>query len=236
MRKMKRMVVLWLGSLLLTGSVAYSAGKISLYVNGTAVKEAAVYVQNGQVYVPVRLVSEALGADVSWNASRKEVRIDGVTGGVWNDGTFPSLPSNLDAVNVVNRYMAALQGAFSGFYDADEDFKALLSRQALKEDSRVWHPISGLVGSSARAIVRYEIVDGRLAGEDADGRPIYEIAVRYSVHDPVDDAKYQLLTKAYTVIMERTDGKGLAYRIDRERLLSRKELKEEPKPFFFRSK
>lgn len=37
--------------------------------------KAAPYIENGKTYVPIRFVSEALGADVQWNGTTKTVTI-----------------------------------------------------------------------------------------------------------------------------------------------------------------
>ena len=43
---------------------------------GTAVKlDAAAFVENGRTYLPLRFVSETLGAQVVWNEAEKTVTI-----------------------------------------------------------------------------------------------------------------------------------------------------------------
>ena len=66
-------------------SIEVSSGKTYLFLmignTGALVNEklitlnAAPYIENGRTYVPIRFVSEALGADVKWNGTTKTVTI-----------------------------------------------------------------------------------------------------------------------------------------------------------------
>ncbi|MBP3961652.1 copper amine oxidase N-terminal domain-containing protein [Paenibacillus lignilyticus] len=231
--KKKWIAILCVVCSLATGTAVYAAGQLSLKINGVAVKDSGAYLRDDRVYVPLRIVSEQLGGEVAWNSAKKEVSITGGGSGavdIWKDDSFPGYIQYNSVINVVNRYMAALQGAFSSSYDADEDFKLVLSAQAIQDDVRVWHPFSGMVGSSMRSISSYKIIDGRTVGKDAANRPIYEVAVRYNVINPGDDSTYKQVTKAYTVITEVINNQ-LFYKIDQERLLSTVKLNQEPSPF-----
>lgn len=55
-----------------TGRVTFTIGKTS-YSVGSQVKkiEVAPYVKNGRSYVPIRYLGDAIGAQVSWNASTR---------------------------------------------------------------------------------------------------------------------------------------------------------------------
>ncbi len=56
--------------------ILITIGADTAYVNGTAVKlDAAAFVENGRTYLPLRFVSEALGAQVAWNEAEKTVTI-----------------------------------------------------------------------------------------------------------------------------------------------------------------
>lgn len=56
--------------------ILITIGADTAYVNGTAVKlDAAAFVENGRTYLPLRFVSETLGAQVAWNEAEKTVTI-----------------------------------------------------------------------------------------------------------------------------------------------------------------
>ena len=56
--------------------ILITIGADTAYVNGTAVKlDAAAFVENGRTYLPLRFVSETLGAQVAWNEAEKKVTI-----------------------------------------------------------------------------------------------------------------------------------------------------------------
>ncbi|WP_165972068.1 YCF48-related protein [Paenibacillus piri] len=61
----------------LFGGSAYSAGGIKLIVNGNLITpEVPPQIIEGNTMVPIRAVSEALGAKVNWNASEQTVTVD----------------------------------------------------------------------------------------------------------------------------------------------------------------
>lgn len=56
--------------------ILITIGADTAYVNGTAVKlDAAAFVENGRTYLPLRFISETLGAQVAWNEAEKTVTI-----------------------------------------------------------------------------------------------------------------------------------------------------------------
>ena len=56
--------------------ILITIGADTAYVNGTAVKlDAAAFVENGRTYLPLRFVSETLGAQVAWKEAEKTVTI-----------------------------------------------------------------------------------------------------------------------------------------------------------------
>ena len=56
--------------------ILITIGADTAYVNGTAVKlDAAAFVENGRTYLPLRFVSETLGAQVVWKEAEKTVTI-----------------------------------------------------------------------------------------------------------------------------------------------------------------
>lgn len=56
--------------------ILITIGADTAYVNGTAVKlDAAAFLENGRTYLPLRFVSETLGAQVAWKEAEKTVTI-----------------------------------------------------------------------------------------------------------------------------------------------------------------
>ena len=56
--------------------ILITIGTDTAYVNGAAVQlDAAAFVENGRTYLPLRFVSENLGAQVAWNETEKTVTI-----------------------------------------------------------------------------------------------------------------------------------------------------------------
>ncbi|NHN30733.1 stalk domain-containing protein [Paenibacillus agricola] len=87
MMNKKWMIAIVGGSLLLFGATAWAEGKLqtiqvlmeklNVSINGQQAelaKESIVY--NGSVYVPLRSMSEMLGAEVSWNNTSRTVNLD----------------------------------------------------------------------------------------------------------------------------------------------------------------
>ena len=62
----------------LTMVAPVSASNINLVIDGNRVTshDTAPIVENGRTFVPLRLIAETFGADVSWNASRNEATIE----------------------------------------------------------------------------------------------------------------------------------------------------------------
>lgn len=60
---------------MLVGS-AYAAQGILIYINGQEFTGLNAQMINNSVYVPIRAVSEALGADVSWIQEQQTVKVD----------------------------------------------------------------------------------------------------------------------------------------------------------------
>jgi hypothetical protein len=72
----KNLVILCMSCVLFfgVGIGVYAASDIRLFINGKQ-SNADVQVINGSSYVPLRVVSEALGADVEWDESNRSIHI-----------------------------------------------------------------------------------------------------------------------------------------------------------------
>ena len=55
---------------------AYAVQKISIYINGEEFTGLNAQIINNSVYVPIRAVSEALGAEVNWIQDNQTVKVD----------------------------------------------------------------------------------------------------------------------------------------------------------------
>lgn len=67
--------------ILLSGAVYAASDSIKLYVNGKLITpEVAPQIIDGNTMVPVRWISEALGADVDWDGDSRSVKVD------WKEG------------------------------------------------------------------------------------------------------------------------------------------------------
>lgn len=78
-------------------STANVGSNVQIYINGKQVKLNAAngipyFTPNGYTMVPVRLVAEELGANVTWNSSSQSVIIN--TKGSSSESSTPSTPSN----------------------------------------------------------------------------------------------------------------------------------------------
>ena len=111
-----------LGALLFSGvSVATNGLKsinvmynnIKIAVDGKEVKtDSEPFVYNGSTYVPIRVVSEALGAEVNWNDKTKTVEIGKATANVNTPTTPVSKESKIGAPSIYNGI-----GGHSTLYD-----------------------------------------------------------------------------------------------------------------------
>lgn len=72
--KRKLLVVVLLVAAIITGVVAYASGDVRVYVNGMRLDE-PVLMNNDRTYIPLRAVSEAMGADVNWDGDSRTAYI-----------------------------------------------------------------------------------------------------------------------------------------------------------------
>jgi hypothetical protein len=75
----KKMIAMIAGSiymLLTLATLIYAASDIKLFINGERIA-IPIEIKEGSTYVPLRVVSEALGAQVHWDESSREIQIHG---------------------------------------------------------------------------------------------------------------------------------------------------------------
>ena len=72
---MKKVIYIAAAGLILTSLAAYAADGVGIYVNGELISQTG-YLDNGTTYVPLRAVSEALGADVEWDRANAHVTMN----------------------------------------------------------------------------------------------------------------------------------------------------------------
>lgn len=79
MRKMCILILMIMGVMAVSICTTYAANDINVNVNGQAIDfpDAKPFIdENARTLIPVRFVSDALGADIKWNAELKEVKIN----------------------------------------------------------------------------------------------------------------------------------------------------------------
>ncbi|ATW26904.1 copper amine oxidase N-terminal domain-containing protein [Candidatus Formimonas warabiya] len=182
-----------------------AASPIRIMVNGVEVKsDVNPQIIKGRTMVPLRTVAEALGNEVKWDGKTQEVKIDSGDN-VWEEPFDPW--KNLDdyrAVSVVSQYLSLLQGAvWGGDLDSYPFLFSKAVREAAEPWNRVWQPsMSGRVGSSVCRL-SFQVLDGHVAGKDAQGYPVYEVAARLNYYDPgAGEPVLKEWVKVYTVISE----------------------------------
>ena len=239
---MKRTVIaIMVLTIVLTAvAAALAANPISLVVSGKEIKtDIPPRLIDGRVMVPIRFVTEALGVEVKWDEKKNAVLIGN---DIWDEQFDLSRDAALySAVCTVTSYLSLLQGcAIVGITRESGTgvrgyigWNSVLSEKALDAGygmERVWVPMFG-VGSSARRVVRFEILDGRSVKDD-QGRDAFEIAARYWFSDLTAGKSYKEVTKAYTVVPEtklnERGGGYMTWVVDNERTIGEKVLSERP--------
>ena len=69
------MAVIAAAGVMAVSIAAYAADNVGIYVNGRLIGQTG-YLDNGTTYIPLRAVSEALGAEVSWDGQNAHVDMD----------------------------------------------------------------------------------------------------------------------------------------------------------------
>ena len=221
---------------------SFAAGPIQIFIDGINIKtdvEPQIYQE--RTLVPIRAVSETLGAKVSWDSSNKSVLIN-TSANIWDAPFDPWHDlSAYQAVYVVNEYLALLQGAVWG---GDLSRYPFLFSQRVREApepwAEVWQPsMSGMPGTSVCRL-NFRVLDGRVAGKDEKGNPVYEIAARVQSYDPrAGEPAFTDWVKVYRVITEvstnENGSQSMHMVIDGERTIKTIKMKSTEMPDFWHS-
>ncbi|MBP3361222.1 MAG: copper amine oxidase N-terminal domain-containing protein [Clostridia bacterium] len=62
------------GAIIAAGA-ATAQNQLRIFVNGSELADSGAYIDDGKTYIPLRAVSEALGADVEWNGEEYSVSV-----------------------------------------------------------------------------------------------------------------------------------------------------------------
>lgn len=150
----------------------------------------------GRTMVPLKFVSEALGAGVEWDTESRMVKINQEGG-----------PELEQAKEQVKEYLSLLDRAVREGV-TDKEWTGILSQAAINSgygaDARVFRPVPGLVGSSGRSVSDVEITKAEYAtGSKSDAFII--VTARYTYSNPTEpDASRQKIQyeKQYNLIWE----------------------------------
>ncbi|RKL63250.1 copper amine oxidase N-terminal domain-containing protein [Thermoanaerobacteraceae bacterium SP2] len=196
-------------------TVKLTVGNKTAYKNGSKVElDVPAKVVKGRTLVPVRFVSDALGALVEWDAQNQTVNIT------------QRSELELQAIAQVEKYLSLLNRAVSEGV-SDEEWKGILSPDAIDSgygiDARVFRPMPGLVGSSGRSISNVEIVEADDMTGPNDGALISVVA-RYVYNDPTEpdvsqrkiqyEKKYYLILENEQLVIDREQTQAVRHADD----------------------
>lgn len=221
----------------------FASGQIHLFINGKEVKsDVSPKITNGRVMVPIRVISEGLGAEVEWDNKTQAVQINSHED-IWKDSEDHWVGGIDDAVCVVSKFLAMLQGAVRGDDFLYQNYPNVFSQAVINSPEpfmRVWHPaFSGQTGSSARRLA-YKMLDGHTVLDKDGNFDYYEIAARLRYYDRVSGPTYTEYIKVYKVIKEEFNDQGtndppnrVHWVIDSERTIKEVNLDSSQMPDFF---
>lgn len=161
-----------------SNTVKLTIGKSTAHKDGSTVTlDVPAKVVRGRAMVPVRFISEALGAQVDWEAKNQRVRI------VDQQGKL----TLQQAEERVREYLSLLDRAVREGV-ADEEWDGILSQAAINSgygiDARVFRPVPDPVSSSGRSVSNVEIIKVECA-EQENGASII-VSARYIDNDPTE--------------------------------------------------
>lgn len=203
---MKKKWLILTGAVMLTVTLAagaFAANPIKLIVNDQETKpDVPPQLINGRTMVPIRWVAEALGADVQWDAGKRQVKISDRRN-IWDDPVNATDSRIRDAIAVVSRYLSYLVGY------SPEELSNLATSKALDTSSptKILQPF---ILTGERSVPRFEILDVREADNNV------EIAVRRYEAEKRDGSTTGAVyyDEVYTVIWEtRSSSDGRQWQV-----------------------
>jgi hypothetical protein len=219
---MKKKLFIALG---LTGIIAlsvsigvYAASPIKLFINGKAIT-ADVQIVKGSSYVPLKVVSESLGADVKWDGVARTITI---TSGTPTPTPVPANPAKSFPVNVnvesgpVKLNISKI--TFDPAYKKDTYSTAInavildVTAENTSSDSLMWYYTQSPVVFNTKeqvdtAIFNSDSIDGDFLGKVIKkGKMVYEVkgdlseinSAVISIAGPLDKKTYDSLGEAKT--------------------------------------
>lgn len=245
----KRFKIAMLAILIGVFIIGMSAGvmassQIHLFINNKEIKsDVDPVIMKERVMIPLRVVSENLGAKVSWDNKEKNVNIS-TSDKIWSNSPDPWKSETNIPIIVVSRYLSMLQG---NVCDADNFLRDNLQKifsqavvNAPEPYTKVWYFPNAGMGSSVRRL-NWEILDARIVLDENRNFSHYEVAARLKYYDPISgEPAYHEMIKIYNVIQEEyteeTDYGTAKYShlvIDSEKTLSEKKLNSADMPSFY---
>lgn len=180
-------------------TVKLTVGKKTAYKNGASVElDVPAKVVKGRTLVPVRFISEALGATVQWDSESRKVIV------------YQSINSELElpAIEQVKKYLFLLNKAVKGGF-IDAEWNEILSEVALQSgygnDARVFRPMPGSVSSDGCSLTDIAIIKSQTLVK-TDSNTVVEVTARYRYNDPTepDVARRSIqYEKTYSLILEK---------------------------------
>ncbi|MGG1519625.1 copper amine oxidase N-terminal domain-containing protein [Paenibacillus oryzisoli] len=144
-------------ALAMFSGVAYSASGLKLIVNGNVITpEVPPQIIDGSTMVPIRAVSEALGADVQWNEAEQTVTV--------NQSDRASMQRQIDLLQTALAAESADQAVKTWAKEVKNRNGAaqyaLLSPELRSETVKTYEDLNWVTGVSSPWIDSYQVSDG----------------------------------------------------------------------------
>ncbi len=107
-------IFLLISMFFLIGSSVYAEEAPTIYVNGNQIQTDA-YIEDGVTYVPLRAVSEALGAEVLWNEAENRVDINASSEEILIQNSIDKISPSV--VAIVGNYHSEASASYQEKYD-----------------------------------------------------------------------------------------------------------------------
>jgi hypothetical protein len=178
---------------------AYAASDIKLFINGKLIN-ADLQIVNGSSYVPLRVVSESLGADVKWDGDKREISIaakgfDPVTQTVAAPPKSFTVNVNMESGPMkMNVSKATLDPAYSKDEYSQKVAAVVLevTVENTSTDNIFWSPAQGTFVLNTK-----EQIDGvgpLMYSEDVGGRFMGKVVKKGKLAIPIKSSKLEDIT------------------------------------------